>query len=247
MKYELQLKRRLVIYRILIAILLISIFLIGALSDRGILLDSRYMSMTAQQISRLIVFGGIIILLILHHRTARLLQNKVERNEKHIKENDERQIHSTPEEKLVSVACSRNAEMYEIAYRQAVKDYEKAQKQVNALEEEAVKALTGESQLDLKVVNAMLLKHREKLEAAQREMEETRNRVEQEDQNKKATKAQVDELRTWGEIYDGAKDEIRHMIIARLVERIDVEEGNKITIKYKVSFEQFMSADQASA
>lgn len=92
MKYELQLKRRLVIYRILIAILLISIFLIGTLSDRGILLDSRYMSMTAQQVSRLIVFGGIIILLILHHRTARLLQNKVERNEKHIRENDERQI-----------------------------------------------------------------------------------------------------------------------------------------------------------
>ena len=148
---------------------------------------------------------------------------------------------------MVSVACSRNAEMYEIAYRQAVKDYEKAQKQVNALEEEAVKALTGESQLDLKVVNAMLLKHREKLEAAQQEMEQTRNRMEQEEQNKKATKAQVDELRTWGEIYDGAKDEIRHMIIARLVERIDVEEGNKITIKYRVSFEQFMNKEQASA
>ena len=62
MKYELQLKRRLVIYRILIAMLLISIFLIGALSDRGILLDSRYMSMSAQQVSRLIVFGGIIVL-----------------------------------------------------------------------------------------------------------------------------------------------------------------------------------------
>ncbi len=58
---------------------------------------------------------------------------------------------------------------------------------------------------------------------------------------------QVDELRTWGEIYDGAKDEIRHMIIARLVERIDVEEGNKITIKYRVSFEQFMNKEQASA
>ena len=59
--------------------------------------------------------------------------------------------------------------MYETAYNQAVKDFEKTQKQVNALEEEAVKALTGESQLDLKVVNAMLLKHREKLEAAQLE------------------------------------------------------------------------------
>lgn len=92
MKYELQLKRKLVVYRILIAVLFISIILIGVLSDRGILLDSRYMSMTAQQVSRFIVFGGIIILLILHHRTARLLQNKVERNEKHIRDSDERQI-----------------------------------------------------------------------------------------------------------------------------------------------------------
>ena len=89
-------------------------------------------------------------------------------------------IHCTPEEKLVSVACSRNAEMYEIAYKQA-------------------------------------------------------------------TKAQVDELRTWGEIYDGAKAEVRHMIIARLVDRIDVDEGNKVTIKYRVSFEQFMSKEQATA
>ncbi len=92
MKYEAQLKRRLVIYRILIVALLVSIFLIGVLSDRGILLDSRSMSITAQQVSRIIVFGGIIFLLIMHHRTVRLLQNKAELNERHIKENDERQI-----------------------------------------------------------------------------------------------------------------------------------------------------------
>lgn len=35
----------------------------------------------------------------------------------------------------------------------------------------------------------MLLKHREKLEAAQQEMEQTRNRMEKEEQNKKATRA----------------------------------------------------------
>ena len=92
MKYEVQLKRRLIIYRVLIALLLVSIILIGILSDRGILLDSRSMSITAQQVSRIIVFGGIIILLIMHHHTVRLLQNKVERREKRIKETDERQI-----------------------------------------------------------------------------------------------------------------------------------------------------------
>ena len=37
------------------------------------------------------------------------------------------------------------------------------------------------------------------------------------------------------------------MIIGRLVERIDAEEGNKITIKYRVFFEQFMNKKQAGA
>ena len=40
-------------------------------------------------------------------------------------------------------------------------------------------------------------------------------------------------------IYDGSlvMGNMMNMIIGRLVERIDVEEGNKITIKYRVSFE----------
>ena len=50
-------------------------------------------------------------------------------------------------------------------------------------------------------------------------------------------------------IYDGSlvMGNMMNMIIGRLVERIDVEEGNKITIKYRVSFEQFMNKEQASA
>ncbi len=92
MKYEVQLKRRLIIYRGLIALLLVSIILIGELSNRGILLDSRSMSVTAQQVSRIIVFGGIISLLIMHHRTMRLLRNKAERSEQRIRESDERLI-----------------------------------------------------------------------------------------------------------------------------------------------------------
>ena len=81
-----------VIYRVLIAMLLISIILIGELGYRGILLDSRSMTMNAQLVSRLIVFGGIIILMIMHHRTAHLLQNKAERSEKRRRESDERQV-----------------------------------------------------------------------------------------------------------------------------------------------------------
>lgn len=80
------------------------------------------------------------------------------------------QIQGVPREDMVEVSCARSAETYKTAYRQAEKEFENSQNQVAALEEEAVKALTGESQLDLSVVNSMLLKHRARLEAAQQDM-----------------------------------------------------------------------------
>ena len=76
-------------------------------------------------------------------------------------------LEAVPKERLVELASARNEETYKVAYKQAQKDFENAQKQVTALEEEAVKALTGESQLDLSIVNQMLLKHRAKLEVSQ--------------------------------------------------------------------------------
>ena len=106
-----------------------------------------------------------------------------------------------------------------MAYKQAQKDFENAQKQVTALEEEAVKALTGENQLDLSIVNQMLLKHRAKLEASQQAMEEAQTRMQEERENAKATKAQVDELLSWAECFDKADIDTKHLIVSRLIER----------------------------
>jgi len=73
--------------------------------------------------------------------------------------------------------------------------YTNAQKRMNALEE-AVKALTGESQLDLSVVNTMIIKHRARRDAAEQAIEETRERLEQEQITNKETQAQIDEINT---------------------------------------------------
>ena len=80
----------------------------------------------------------------------------------------------------MQLASARNEETYKIAYKQAEKDFENAQKQVAALEEEVVKALTGDSQLDLSIANQMLLKHRAKLESAQKAMDEAKVKLEAE-------------------------------------------------------------------
>ena len=147
---------------------------------------------------------------------------------------------SISEEDLLKAACSQNADLYEVAYRQAEEEFQKASRQVAALEEETVKALTGESQLDLSVVNGMLLKHRAKLEECQRTMEEAKAKKEAEAENTKSAKAQVKEMLTWVERYDKASVEAKHMIIAALVDRIEIGENYEVHIQFKVSAEQFI-------
>ena len=149
-------------------------------------------------------------------------------------------LHVVPADQLVERACNRNAEMLRVAYRQAVSEFEKTQKQVSALEAEAVKALTGESQLDLSVVNAMLLKHRAQLEKDNQAVEEARAKVEAEEKNRKATEAEVERLLTWAERYDEASYEAKHLIIAALVDRVDVNKDHEVKIHFKISAEQFL-------
>ena len=107
----------------------------------------------------------------------------------------------------------------------------------------AVKALTGESQLDLSIVNQMLLKHRAKLEASQKAMEEAQARMQAEQENAKATKAQVDELLSWAECFDKADIGTKHLIVSRLIERVEVRTGYKMHIKFKISLKQFLGQE----
>ena len=152
-------------------------------------------------------------------------------------------LEAVPKERLVELASARNEETYKVAYKQAQKDFENTQKQVTALEEEAVKALTGESQLDLSIVNQMLLKHRAKLEASQRAMEEAQTRMQEERENAKAIKAQVDELLSWAQCFDKADIGTKHLIVSRLIERVDVRTGYKVHIKFKISLKQFLGQE----
>lgn len=129
------------------------------------------------------------------------------------------------------------------ALKQAQKDFENAQKQVTTLEEEAVKALTGESQLDLGLVNSMLVKHRGKLEAAQTAMQDAQVRMDAEKENAKEAKSQIDELLSWAECYDKADIGTKHLIVARLVERVAVSTGYKVHIKFRISLKQFLGQE----
>ena len=71
-------------------------------------------------------------------------------------------------------------------------------------------------------------------------MEEAKAKKEAEAENNKAAQAQVKEMLTWVERYDKASVEAKHMIIAALVDRLEIGENYEVHIQFKVSAEQFI-------
>ena len=149
-------------------------------------------------------------------------------------------VGSIPEKDLLQMASSRNQAICEIALKQARKDYENAKKQVDALEDQAIKALTGENQLDLGVVNSMLVKHKAKMKTALVAMEDAESQMNAAERNTRATKSEIDEIRNWAEHYDEISVEAKHMVISRLVDRIEVGKGYTVNIRMKVAMEQLI-------
>ena len=146
---------------------------------------------------------------------------------------------SKPKAELLGIAAARNEEMLGQSCKQAERDYESALKQLNALEDEAVKAIAGESPIDLSLINGMLMKHRAKLDACVRVLEQATRLFETEKQNFRAANANISELLSWGACYDNANTETKHMVLSRLIDRVEVGSGYKIQIHFKVAYEQF--------
>ena len=87
----------------------------------------------------------------------------------------------------------------------------------------------------------MLVKHRAKMEEALNAMEEAENRVNAEDRNARCTKAEISEIRNWVDQYDEIDVEAKHMVIARLVDRIEVGKDYTVHIQLKVALEQLIT------
>ena len=88
-KFEKRLRTRIWACRLIIVLMLAVMVIIGEADG---LLDSRTMSRTAQDVSRLIFFGTLIWLIVRIARAKRLLNRKLDRRERQILEEDERRV-----------------------------------------------------------------------------------------------------------------------------------------------------------
>lgn len=103
-----------------------------------------------------------------------------------------------------------------------------------------MKFLTGDNTVDISIVNAMMPKYKEKLETAQCRMEEAKAKMKKEKDAAQNATQEVTDLLSWADTFGEANAETKHMIIARLVERIEIGHGYKAQIKFHINVAQYM-------
>lgn len=147
-----------------------------------------------------------------------------------------------PKEEMIRTASQRKLSVLKAAYDQAVKDETEAKKQMAALEDQLMKALTGEEGgLDIGVINALVPKYRDKLAAAKDAVRDAQARMDAEKVSNAEVLYQYGQFTSWAEQFASANIETRHMILARLIDSIEVGEGYNITIHYNLTAQEYAS------
>ena len=124
---------------------------------------------------------------------------------------------------------------------------DKATKAVAALEEQTIKALTGESQLDLGIINQLMPKQKAALEAAREEYQRILMVNQAEEETLEAKRLQAMKVAEWADIFYTAPMSQKRIILAELIDRIEVGRGYKLNTVFKITAQQFVNPDADAA
>ena len=131
-------------------------------------------------------------------------------------------IRSIPTAQMLASARQRSKSINEMALAHAEDALQKAQAEMAALEEEAVKALTGESKLDISFINGLIPKRKVALERATEEVSRLRGLVADNDRGSASVDQEIKLLLSWADAFDVVSTEVKRSIISALIDRITV-------------------------
>ena len=152
-----------------------------------------------------------------------------------------------PEEAQVKAAMRREESYQAKALANAAATVDKAAKAVAAVESQAIKALTGISRLDLGIINQLMPKQKAALEAAREEYQRVLMVNQAEEEMLEVKRLQARKMAEWADIFATAPLSQKRMILAGIIDRIEVGAGYKINIEFKLTARQFLELDANAA
>ena len=113
-------------------------------------------------------------------------------------------------------------------------------KVVAALKEQPIKALASEAAMDVGIINQLMPKQKAALEAAREEYQRILLVNQAEEETLEAKRLQAKKLAEWGQFFEDAPEAQKRMILAEIIDRIEVRRGYQVTIRFKLTARQFL-------
>lgn len=156
-------------------------------------------------------------------------------------------IKRTPQESQLRAAMLREETTQRKVLADAAEAVEKEMKGLAAIEEQALKALKGENQLDLENINQLMTKQKRAVEMAQEEYQRILMVNQAEEESLNNARIRVQKMADWADIFQHAPMSQKRMILAEIIDRIEIGKGYKINIKFKMTVSQFIDPDGNAA
>lgn len=146
---------------------------------------------------------------------------------------------SIPKNEVVHSGMAAMQKEYESRYKTAQRDLKKAVGDVTELKGEVLKAIRGESKFSPELLNELISQAEQEVTTSEtacagvkRELDGLKYQVEN-------FRAQYDEVISWTELYGAADFPAKKMIIANLINRIEVGTDYELHIDFNIDLSQF--------
>ena len=97
--------------------------------------------------------------------------------------------------------------------------------------------------MDLEIINQLMPKQKAALAQAKEEYQRILLANQAEEETLALKRLQIRKTLEWAEMFDDAPRETKQMILAELIERVEVKHSYEITVRFKLSVRQFLGPD----
>lgn len=158
-----------------------------------------------------------------------------------------RKVKSLSKAEILSASHKAKVNEYKAVVKRVQREFLKAEKELQGLKQEVSKAVIGDSAFPLDLLSELVQETKQKCIALKQSYQAAQHNVDENERLLQELEAKYNQLIAWSNIYDTSNMETRKMIVAQIIERVDVFRGYELKMKFTISIEQFLIGLDISA
>jgi len=135
----------------------------------------------------------------------------------------------------------------EAAIKRIKAENAKTYTEYEALKAEVVKAVQGKSKMPVDILSELVNEKRDRVAETSEQLTSLMVELDEAEEKAKELKADLSQILSWSEIFDGSDFETQKMIANYMIKRITVYEGYKLDVEMNMNVQQFLNGLEESA